>query len=66
MTYREVETLKSAVTSLVKSNGHVSYVELERMFPEMFGGSGVHSCPDRPWILHWQGLSDQGCETIEQ
>lgn len=66
MANQDVATLKTAVVGLVKSDGHVSYAELQRKFPEMFGGKGTHECPDRPWVLHWQGLSDQGCDVIEQ
>ena len=66
MAIQDVAALKIAVVSLIKSSGHVSYAVLQRNFPEMFGGMGRHECPDRPWVLHWQGLSDRGCAVIEQ
>jgi hypothetical protein len=43
---------------------YVSFAELEREFPELFGGDLAICFPDHPNLIIWQGLNQRGADLL--
>lgn len=53
-----------AIFEYVKEMKHVSFAELERVFPQFFGGNGVIELVAAKNIFIWYGFSSQGTDVF--